>query len=193
MKEFASPEWEDLKDKILTQKISIKEGVGQMFSLIPSNKKEEIISYIQKDAVIREGFAEFVEFTKENEYELYIVSGGIDFFVYPLLNEFDVTIYCNKANFEQETIQIEWPHHCDEYCSNECGCCKPSLLRKLGANRKTIVIGDSITDLQAAKQADFVFAREFLLEKCNELGLTYAPFSTFYEIIDVLKKNEVYR
>ena len=30
-----------------------------------------------------------------------------------------------------------------------------------------IVIGDSVTDLEAAKQADFVLARDLLLEKCG--------------------------
>ncbi len=101
MKEFAPPEWDAIKDDILGQKVSIQEGVGKLFSLLPSSKKEEIISFVMKDAVIREGFAEFVQFTRKAKIPLYIVSGGIDFFVYPVLEPFGPfeKIYCNEADF----------------------------------------------------------------------------------------------
>jgi 2-hydroxy-3-keto-5-methylthiopentenyl-1-phosphate phosphatase len=52
----------------------------------------------------------------------------------------------------------------------------------------TIVIGDSVTDLQAAKQADFVIARDYLLEKCEKLELPHASFDTFYDVITEIKQ-----
>lgn len=191
MKKFAPPEWDDLKHGVLSQDMSIREGVGKMFQLLPSSKKEEIIEYIIDHAEIRAGFKDFVKYTNENNMPLYIVSGGIDFFVYPLLQgliDKDV-IFCNKANFNGEQIEIEWPYSCDDNCDNECGCCKPSLIRKLTDQEQSkIVIGDSITDLQAAKLGDFVIARDLLLEKCKELNLPHQPFTTFYDVIDILEQ-----
>lgn len=192
MKQFAPPEWEAIKDDILAQNISIQEGVGKLFSLLPSSSKEEITSYILEKAVIREGFKEFVAFTKEKGIPLYIISGGIDFFVYPLLEGLidQSEIYCNGSDFTSENITILWPHSCDDGCLNGCGCCKPSLMRKLAnVEDYKIVIGDSITDLQAAKLADEVIARDLLLEKCQQLDLKHTAFSTFYEVIDVLEKK----
>jgi 2-hydroxy-3-keto-5-methylthiopentenyl-1-phosphate phosphatase len=191
MKQFAPPEWEAIKDDVLAQRVSVQEGVGKMFSLLPSGWREKITDFILKNAVIREGFSEFVAYTKQNNIPLYIVSGGIDFFVYPLLEGLieKENIFCNGSDFSGETIKILWPYSCDEHCNNECGCCKPSLLRKLAGNNSfTIVIGDSITDLQAAKLADHVIARDFLLEKCRELGLAHTPFSTFFDVIEFLEK-----
>ncbi len=49
------------------------------------------------------------------------------------------------------------------------------------------MIGDSITDLQAAKQADKVFARDFLITKCEENYIAYTPFETFHDIQNELK------
>lgn len=192
MKKYAPPEWEAIKDDILGQKVSIQDGVGKLFSLLPSTSKDMIIQYLMKNAVIREGFKEFVAFTKENDITLYIVSGGIDFFVYPLLECLvePEQIYCNGSDFSGETINILWPQACDDDCQNGCGCCKPSLIRKLaGPDDYKIVIGDSITDLQAAKLADEVIARDFLLEKCQELDLPHTPFTTFYDVIDVITKR----
>ncbi|WP_339170661.1 2-hydroxy-3-keto-5-methylthiopentenyl-1-phosphate phosphatase [Anoxybacillus sp. FSL W8-1294] len=194
MKQFAPPEWEAIKDDILAQACTVQEGVGRMFSLLPTTLKEDIVQFLIDTARIRDGFSDFVAFTNERQIPLYIVSGGIDFFVYPLLDGLveKERIFCNSADFSGDTIRITWPHACDEYCQNGCGCCKPSLLRKLAPKgAKTIVIGDSITDLAAAKRADHVIARDFLLEKCRELNLPHTPFTTFYDVIHVLKESEV--
>ncbi|MFE8703581.1 2-hydroxy-3-keto-5-methylthiopentenyl-1-phosphate phosphatase [Cytobacillus sp. FJAT-54145] len=190
MKHFAPKEWEKLKDDVLAQRISIREGVGKMFALLPSNLKEDIIEFAKEHGKIRDGFQPFVDFLKAEHISLYIVSGGIDFFVHPILEPFGPfeAIYCNASDFTSETIQILWPHTCDEQCTNDCGCCKPSIIRTLDGDQLfKVVIGDSITDLEAAKQADYVIARDLLLEKCQELGLPHSPFNTFYDCVETIK------
>ncbi|MEH7386739.1 2-hydroxy-3-keto-5-methylthiopentenyl-1-phosphate phosphatase [Bacillus sp. JJ1521] len=192
MKKFAPPEWEKIKDQVLSQEIPIQKGVSKMFSLLPSGWRGEITDYILNHAEIRDGFKEFVAFTKEQGIPLYVVSGGIDFFVEPLLEGLIAKeqIYCNKSDFSNERIDILWPYTCDAECTNECGCCKPTLIRKL-SNQDVykIVIGDSITDLQAAKLADKVIARDFLIEKCEELGIEHSSFHSFFDVIKILKKE----
>ncbi|MGE6489668.1 2-hydroxy-3-keto-5-methylthiopentenyl-1-phosphate phosphatase [Paenisporosarcina sp. NPDC076898] len=195
MKKFAPPEWEPIKDQILGQEISIQQGVTQLFNLLSTDQKDEITQFVLNQAQIREGFEDFVAYTKAQHIPLFIVSGGIDFFVKPLVKDQieDERIYCNEADFSGETITINWPHTCDEHCSNGCGCCKPSIIRKLSDdNTYKIVIGDSITDLQAAKLADKVIARDFLSEKCEELNLPFEPFETFSDVIHILKQLEVH-
>ncbi|WP_223700577.1 2-hydroxy-3-keto-5-methylthiopentenyl-1-phosphate phosphatase [Sutcliffiella deserti] len=191
MKKFAPAEWESIKDLILLQEISIREGVGRMFTLLPSKQKEEITSYILEHAEFREGFTEFVEYTKLHQIPLYVVSGGIAFFVKPLLKGIvsEDVVFCNESDFTADTIKILWPYACDENCQNDCGCCKPSIIRKLVNDTSyKIVIGDSITDLQAAKLADQVIARDFLIEKCNEESIFYESFENFFDVIEILKK-----
>jgi 2-hydroxy-3-keto-5-methylthiopentenyl-1-phosphate phosphatase len=191
MKEFAPREWEVIKDSILFQRITIKEGVGKLFALLSSSLKNDIVQFTLEHAVIRKGFKELLQLTKEEGIPFYVVSGGIDFFVQPLLEPFGPfeQIYCNGADFSKEKIEILWPNACDSACDNGCGCCKPSIIRKLkGDNEITIVIGDSITDLEAAKQADIVFAREFLADKCEQLGIRFQRYDTFYDCIDSIKK-----
>ncbi len=193
MKEFAPPEWEPIKDAILDQRITIREGVAEMFSLLPSSKKDEIISYVLDAAEIREGFADFVAFADRTDIPLYITSGGIDFFVRPLLEPYRplAGIYCNEADFSEDRIQIRFPHGCDEQCESQgCGMCKPTVIRQLSdEDTFSIVIGDSITDLQAAKGADLVIARDFLVEKCEELGIPYEPFETFHDVTAILERK----
>lgn len=189
-KHFHPPGWEAIKDDILAQRISIRQGVGNLFSLLPSSLKEELVQYTLNQAEIRPGFKEFIQFCRKNELRLLITSGGIDFFVYPILSPFDIPkedIYCNGSSFAGETIRILWPHACDEECDVDCGMCKTSIIRSYPSiEYEKIVIGDSITDLAGAKLADFTIARDLLLKKCQELGLAHQPFTTFYDVIDIL-------
>ncbi len=93
-----------------------------------------------------------------------------------------------KQTFQQSLLQLNGPHSCDDHCQNHCGLCKSSLIRKLSdTDDFHIVIGDSITDLQAAKQADKVFARDFLITKCEENHIAYTPFETFQDVQAELK------
>ncbi|WP_059173741.1 2-hydroxy-3-keto-5-methylthiopentenyl-1-phosphate phosphatase [Bacillus sp. FJAT-27445] len=193
MKTFAPPEWEPIKDQILSGETSIRKGVGELFSLLPSSEKGQIAEFAIEQAKIREGFGEFVAFTRKVGIPLYIISGGIDFFVEPVISQYGPFngVFCNSADFSGERIHILWPNSCDEGCGNNCGCCKPSVIRRLGhgGDYFKIVIGDSITDLEAAKQADFVLARDLLKEKCEEWGLPHAPFDNFHDCLAWIKKK----
>ncbi|TCP69709.1 2-hydroxy-3-keto-5-methylthiopentenyl-1-phosphate phosphatase [Baia soyae] len=196
MKQFAPPEWIAIKDDILAQRISIRNGVTQLFRLLPSSQKDEIVGYILEQMRLREGFKEFVGWAEEMGIPFWIVSGGIDFFVYPALEGIvkPENIYCNHSDFTGEQIEIIWPHTCDHPCQNDCGCCKVTILRQFDSTEvHRIVIGDSITDLQAAKMADQVFARDFLIGKCEEQKIRYSPFKTFHDIRFVLEQEEVFQ
>ncbi|MGE5704112.1 MAG: 2-hydroxy-3-keto-5-methylthiopentenyl-1-phosphate phosphatase [Clostridia bacterium] len=190
MRRFAPPEWQELTERILGQQISVQEGVGKLFHLLPSSLRQEITDFIVAEAKIRPGFGEFVQYCEDNGILLLITSGGIDFFVEPILAPFQLKnpIYCNGSDFSGETITITWPHACDDGCTNGCGMCKTSIIRRYSPEQyQRIVIGDSITDLAGAKIADFVIARSFLEQKCEELSLPYRSFATFYDVIDILQ------
>ncbi|MGG1575416.1 2-hydroxy-3-keto-5-methylthiopentenyl-1-phosphate phosphatase [Fictibacillus sp. NRS-1165] len=196
MRHFDPPGWEIIKDDILNQRISIRDGVGTLFSLLDTSQQDEIVRFAVEKVEIRSGFPEFVVFCEKRNIELLVISGGIDFFVYPILSRFNIppkNIYCNVGSFSGEKVNIVWPYPCDEHCSNDCGLCKPSIIRafKNLPDKKTVkkvVIGDSITDVAAAKQADLVIARELLLEKCKQYALPYREFHSFYDVIAIFQQ-----
>lgn len=184
MKQFAPSEWTKLKDGVLSKEITIQEGVGQMFQLLKSDQKDAIQSFILEDTEIREGFKQFVDEVKKQIFlSMYLAGDGL--FVYPILEGIvdRDDIYCNHASFVEGHIQIEWPHACDTPCQNGCGCCKPSIIRKLTHEDDFIImIGDSVTDVEAAKHADLTFARDYLLNECQELGLVHKEYDTFIDL-----------
>ncbi len=194
MKHFNPLGWEPILERIISQQLSIRKGVKQMFQLFPSSMKQEIINYAIHHAVIRKGFKRFIQLVNDKKIDFLITSGGIDFFIYELLRPFPIKsnqIYCNQSDFENEKINIIFPHTCDEFCNNDCGMCKTKIVRRYPTDRYfRIVIGDSLTDFEAAKLADIVYARSHLIEKCEELSIPFKPFESFYEVIDFLEVLE---
>ena len=193
IRHFNPAGWETIVDDIIRQRISIQAGVGKLFSLLPSSRQQEVVDYAITNAEIRDGFEDLLAYCKAEQIPFYVTSGGIDFFVYPILSRFDIPvehIYCNGSSFEGAAIEITWPHPCDEHCDRNCGMCKTTIMRRFPPEQyERILIGDSVTDFEGAKLADLVFSRSHLSEKCRELGLPFVPYETFHEVTDTLKKE----
>ncbi|CAM2794820.1 2-hydroxy-3-keto-5-methylthiopentenyl-1-phosphatephosphatase [Paenibacillus sediminis] len=194
MRHFNPKGYEPIMKRVVSQQISIREGVGAMFALMPSSQKQEIIDYVISTAGIRDGFAPFLEYLKSEQIDFYVTSGGIDFFLNPLLEPFHIAedhIFCNSADFSGQNIQITWPHSCKSPCENDCGMCKVTVIRRFPEEEyERILIGDSLTDFEGAKIADHVFSRSHLTTKCAELGVDHTPFETFFDILEHFKSNQ---
>lgn len=190
MKHFSPPGYEPIMQDILDRRITLLEGVSALFALIPSSRKDEVIDFVLGQAGIREGFDTFLQYIRSQDIEFFVTSGGMDFFIQPLLAPFDIPadhIYCNSADFTKEAIEIVWPHTCQPPCVNGCGMCKTTVMRRYPQEHYTrILIGDSLTDFEGAKIADLVYSRSILTTKCQELGVPHVPFETFHEIVNDL-------
>lgn len=190
IKHFNPAGWENIAERTIAQEISIMDGVGQMFRLLPASMQKEVIDFSISNVRIREGFAEFLNYCKEQQIDFFVTSGGIDFFVYPILEAFDIPkdhIYCNGSDFSGEQIEILWPNPCDAHCTNNCGMCKTTIMRRFPEEQfERIIIGDSVTDFEGAKLADIVYSRSHLTVKCKELGLPHHEYETFHDIINTM-------
>ncbi|MFB6363838.1 2-hydroxy-3-keto-5-methylthiopentenyl-1-phosphate phosphatase [Paenibacillus elgii] len=195
MKHFQPAGWDTLVDQVISKEMTIREGVGRMFALLPTSRRQEVVDYAIGNVTIRSGFRELLDYCKQEDILFLVTSGGIDFFVYPVLSSFAIpkeNIYCNASDFGGTHIRILWPHSCDAECDNDCGMCKTRIIRSYPQETyERIMIGDSVTDFAGAKLADTVFARSHLIDLCQELGLNYYPFEDFHDVIKRLEEMKV--
>ena len=190
-KAFGQPRWEAVRDAVISETLSVREGVGRLFAQIPSHRVPEMVAYARKNATLRSGFREFLEYCRVQGHRFLLTSGGIDFYIYPLMEGLlpRDQIYCNESDCSGPTVRILWPHGCDEHCLADCGMCKPSIMRRFPSEQyRRVVVGDGITDLPAARLADMVVARDLLSVKCREAGIPSEPFETFYDVMTVLDR-----
>jgi len=189
MEQFGGVGWRAIRDKIVARELSIRDGVSAMFATIQSSRRGEMENYAEQHGRVREGFAAFLSFCRDVDVEFLVTSGGVDFFVVPMLAKFslDGRIYCNRGRFDGDVVRIDWPHPCDAACDLDCGMCKPTIVRNYDPDDYyRIVIGDSLTDFAAAKRVDYVIARSYLLAECERQQLPHSSFETFYDAESVI-------
>ena len=190
--EFAGQAGRDLVRRIQRRELSVREGVEAIFRAIPSARLPEITSYTEQLTVVREGFDQLVSGCIQRGWLFAVVSGGLDIFVHPVVQAYrsEIEVFCNHLDASGEYLSIEWNVTCDDLCDGGCGLCKPTVLRRFKPdNDVQVVIGDGVTDLKAAKEADYVFARDSLLRVCREQGIACTPFESLAEVIPALEQE----
>lgn len=182
---FCPPTWRQVVEAILDRSITVKEGITKMFAMIPSSKGQDILDFAHKTMKPRAGFMEFLTFCKQNGIRFIVCSGGVEFFIRPLMEpykEWIDKIYAIPADFSSPMIQLT-PNNA---CETE-GMCKVSVMEKY-PDAISILIGDSITDLHGARKANVVFARAGLKKYLDEEKIPYYPFETFHDVLKQLSQ-----
>jgi len=190
---FCPPEWKTIATEIMERRKSVKVGVSELFALIPSSKKEQIIAFAKEKVRYRKGFPEFLDYCKHHHLPFVVCSGGIDFFLKPLLEPFRSKIdriVCLPSDCSGPTIRLDHPYACES-----CGTCKVKVMKEYdngwGQAPHTprsqtplkVLIGDGITDVHGASEADIVFARNGLKGYLDQDAIAYTAFENFHDII----------
>jgi 2,3-diketo-5-methylthio-1-phosphopentane phosphatase len=187
---FAGRGWEEINRRWEEKEISTVECARLTFKLFKATWKEDLDKLI--DGIeVDENFKGFVNFCKEREYPVYILSDGYDLYIESVLKRegLDLPYYANKLVLEPE-IDIIAPYQ--SISCELCGVCKTEVMNKLRKpEHKTIYIGDGYSDFCPARHADLVFAKGVLFEHCSSAGKETVRFSNFRDIINELQKREV--
>lgn len=189
MREFAPRETAPLIEAVQAGQMSVKVGVEAMFRCIPSKRYEDVVQFARLHTVLRSGFHEFIHSCGQLGWKVAVVSGGFDFFVDPVIHNLSTPVdsYCNRIDHADSHLQVVWSVPCDDTCDGGCGLCKPSVMRRLQENEtRFVVIGDGVTDFKAARLADYVFARDKLLDLVRAASIPASPFETFFDIEDAI-------
>lgn len=177
---FCPPAWKDVARDILARKKTLKDGVAELFAMIPSSKKDAVIAYAHEVVRYRAGFEEFLTFCRTNGLKFTVCSGGIDFFIRPLLAPFQDRIdriVDIPSDFSGKFIALKHTNACETE-----GTCKLKVMQEYPESF-SILIGDSITDLHGARSANRVYARDKLKTYLDEEKIAYHSFETFHDII----------
>jgi 2-hydroxy-3-keto-5-methylthiopentenyl-1-phosphate phosphatase len=113
-----------------------------------------------------------------------VVSDGFGFFIGPALERLGagwVPIASGDTRFGPARSRVEFPFG-NPGC-RVCGTCKRNrVLAHQAAGRRVAFVGDGESDRYAAGYADIVFAKDGLVDICEENGLTHMPWRTFDDV-----------
>jgi 2-hydroxy-3-keto-5-methylthiopentenyl-1-phosphate phosphatase len=192
MERFAPPQWQAIAHAMLeTKTLSLREGIAQLFALLPSHLAPDIEAFVRTEVTLREGFTELLTTCQAQGIPFYVVSGGLDVLIQPVLQPYagQYHLFCNVANFSQATMQVATPYLPQGVCQacNHCACCKVAVLNLHPATAwYRVAVGDGLTDWGMSHHADAVFARGSLARDMKAQGLPFTHFKTLHTVNEEL-------
>jgi 2-hydroxy-3-keto-5-methylthiopentenyl-1-phosphate phosphatase len=170
--------------------ISTPEEIVKTFETIdvsPDELAEKI-----RQAQFDPDFPEFVRLCTERDYEVAIVSDGLEWAIQTLLNHHGVhnlDVYANQIRFVDNGYEFSFPWRDERF--PHAGVCKPKVIAKFHAEGKRVIyIGDGKSDHDAIHEADIVYAKDQLLEYCREEDVPAIPFQDFNNLVDAIKSGK---
>lgn len=195
---FADPLWRDIQEDWLAGRLSAREVLQKQMPLITaqSQELEALIDSVEVDPF----FGDFASLCAKENDSLYILSDGFDYWIKKILQRAlpahngaasKVRVFACGLDLEGDKVAISFPYF-PEGCAHGCATCKPTLFEQLKADAdKSIVIGDGLSDLLLAKDADLLLAKNGLREYCEREGIRSQPFSDFRDVVQIIKKLKV--
>ena len=180
---YAGGDWQKIDCDYLHGRITVEQSNKLQFALI-KEPKERLQAFVRQHVDLRPGFVEFVRFCQESAISFAIVSSGLDFYIEPILAEIGMPgleLHCGRTSFSHDGIDVVY-YDPEGNVINQ-GFKKKYLtwLKKRGEN--IIYLGDGLSDLEAARQADYVFATGHLLDLLGTHSIERSAFSDFYDLL----------
>lgn len=179
---YAGGDWQRIDSDYLHGYLTVEQSNKLQFSLI-KEPKEKLQEFVRQHIEVKPGFVEFVRYCRESAIPFVIVSSGLDFYIEPVLAEIgmpDLELHCGRTSFSRDGIDVSY--YAPEGNIINQGFKKRYLtwLKKRGTN--IIYLGDGLSDLEAARQADYVFATGHLLDLLDTQSIACSAFSDFYDL-----------
>ena len=188
LERFADGSWKVVEAQWLTGKIGSRDCMARQVSLIQTDYKS--LNRYLDTVEIDPSFSSFVDRCKGlDEITLHVVSDGIDYVIERILGNHKLSSLCVKANvliaLPGRRYRLEFPHSNPD-CNVRAGTCKCAIAQtrdeKAQRTDSTLLIGNGLSDVCLASRADFVFAKDRLLDHCRENSIPHLPFAAFSDV-----------
>ena len=184
---FAGSKANEIVRYYLDGTITARDCLTQECEAVESASLSELEQFVDQFS-LDQTFGTFVDFCRQRDIPVVVLSDGLDFYVDRLLrnNGFgDLPYFSNHLELVQQgsstKLAPSFPHS-DAECIL-CGNCKRNHLLTLSGDEDIIVyIGDGISDRCPVRFADIVFAKGRLIKYCQEQNVTYFEFKNFEDV-----------
>lgn len=190
-----NPEFNRIIEEYHSGKINTRVVNLKLLSLVENFSYSKFNSLLDEEQ-IDEHFPDFLNFCKENDHEISIVSGGLDYYINYILKRerIDVKFYSSRMIFDERSGKLTCDFEFgDEYC-RDCETCKRNILisgTNDYENEISVFIGDGVSDFCVSGYADVVFAKGKLASYCWKNNITYFEYKNFADIKNkIIKLND---
>ncbi len=189
---FGDPDvWDSLEPALHAGDITVEDALARQFATVHATP-EDVRELVAARAPIRAGFVDFVGWAHAAGHEVVVLSNGFRSVITPVLADAglgDLEVVSNDCTFASGGAVIQWQDRgprCD-VCDRPC---KRAPLTERRRGRRTVMIGDGISDRCVAEIADRVYARDFLARDLASRGRPFTPYDDFDQVRAGLARME---
>ncbi len=189
---YACGNWRKIDVDYLHGRLTVEQSNQLQFTLI-KEPEEKLQEFVRQHIEVRPGFAKFVSYCRKNGIPIVIVSSGLDFYIEVVLSELgmsDIEMYCGKTEFSEKGIMVSYHDHNGNTIEHGFKISHMNWLKK--RDNRIIYIGDGLSDLEAARNANYVFATGHLATLLKEEHVSWSSFDNFIDIRNKLTLLELW-
>ena len=191
IRKFGAEGWDRGIRRYDAGEIGVRELLEWETRHLPVSRLGDMRQFAVERATIRPGLRELTDYARRNEIYVEVVSNGWEFYIREVLHRsgFDDLKSCSPVAFfgAGQFAELRYEDGI-EVCSitGLCKCERVRLRQREG--RSVMYVGDGISDICVAGEADCLMARRELADHCDKKGIAYTPFDDMFDVLQALER-----
>jgi 2-hydroxy-3-keto-5-methylthiopentenyl-1-phosphate phosphatase len=185
MDRFGQPEWNEIGARYDRGELSVEQANSACLDLVEA-EPEEIREYVREVARPRDGIRELADWALWNGWLVAVVSNGVDLYVDPVLDDLGLDRVARHAGRARKGYRWRVQYLSPRGVEVQAGFKLAYAAAFKNAGDFVVYIGDGASDIEAARLAPVVFARDTLWSALKDEHPAIYPFETFHDVIAML-------
>jgi len=185
---FGEPEWKAFDDAVDRGEMGLRKAAEHQAAMLRGSC-EEMLAHALEHAELAPTFAPFVEWADANGLPITLASDGFAIYIRPILERAGLErleVVTNELLFEDGRVRLSHPNS-HPVCVG-CGTCKMLVAQRLrNAHGAIAFVGEGQSDRYGALFSDLVFAKDALVQICEQDGVPFLPWDTFDDVRNALE------
>ena len=185
LERFANPEWRVVEERYRRGEMSVEQHNAAALDLVEATE-DEVREYVLEVATPRAGMLELADWAHWNGWLVAVVSNGLDLYVDAVLDSLGLDRVVRHAGRARKDYRWRVRYLSPRGIELQSGFKVSYAAAFKGAGDFVVYVGDGQSDVEAARLAAAVFARDTLWEQLKESHPRIYAFETFHDVTAVL-------